>query len=48
MNHHSITADVRSIEQTMINRRPTPVRDVALAVAIGLTLAWLLVEGLTR
>jgi hypothetical protein len=38
MNHHSITADVRSIEQTMINRRPTPIRDAALAVAIGLGL----------
>jgi hypothetical protein len=48
MNHHSIHADVRSIEQTMINRRPTPVRDVALALAIGLSLAWMLIEGLTR
>ena len=48
MHHHSIHADVRSIERTMINRRPTPVRDVALAVAIGLSLAWLLVEGLAR
>lgn len=38
MNHHSITADVRSIEQTMINRRPTPIRDAATAVAIGLGL----------
>ena len=39
MNHHSIHADVRSIERTMINRRPTPVRDVLLASLIGIGLA---------
>lgn len=48
MNHHSIHADVRSIERTMINRRPTPIRDIALALVIGISLAWLLVEGLAR
>ena len=48
MNHHSLHADVRSIERTMINRRPTPIRDLALAVVIGLSLAVLLVEGLAR
>lgn len=48
MNHHREHADARSIERSMINRRPTPARDLLLAVAIGLSLAWLLVEGLAR
>ena len=39
MNRYSINADVRSIERKMLNRRPTPKRDVALAVAIALGLA---------
>lgn len=39
MNRHTIHADVRSIERSMNSRRATPVRDVLLAVAIGLGLA---------
>lgn len=43
-HRHNINADVRSIERNLFTRRPTPIRDVALAIAIGVALAAVLVK----